>query len=118
MAAPNIASLSTITGKTALAIASTTLANVVTNSTGSNSVLKVNSLVLTNYSSGTITSNVNVVRSGTNYPLAGTLSVPGNSTLGLIGRDLTFYLEEGDYIQTSANANTSLSLSVSYEIIT
>lgn len=118
MAAPNIASLTSITGKTAVAIATTTLANVISNSAGSNNVLKVNSMLLTNYSATTVTSNVNIVRSGTNYPLAGTLSIPGNSSLALIGRDLTFYLEEGDYVQVNANAATSLSITSSYEIIT
>ena len=118
MAAPNFAALSTITGKTSLAIATTSLANVVTNSAGSNNVLRVNSLILTNYSTSTVTSNVNIVRSATNYPIAGTLSIPGNSTLSLVGKDISFYLEEGDYIQVNANAATSLSVTTSYEIIT
>lgn len=118
MAAPNLAALSTITGKTALAIATTSLANVISNSAGSNTVLKVNSMLLTNYSATTVTSNVNIVRSGTNYPIAGNISVPGNSSLAIIGRDLTFYLEEGDYIQANANASTSLAVSSAYEIIT
>ena len=118
MAAPNFAALSTVTGKTALTIATTSLANVVTNSAGSNNVLRVNSLILTNYSTATVTSNVNIIRGATNYPIAGTLAVPGNSTMALVGKDITFYLEEGDYVQANANANTSLSITLSYEIIT
>ena len=58
MAAPNIVSLTTITGKTAVANVTTVSANVITNAAASGSVLKINNIVLSNYTSATATGNV------------------------------------------------------------
>ena len=51
MAAPNIVNVTSITGKTAVAALTTATANVITNSSGSSTVDKLNSVVLANYSS-------------------------------------------------------------------
>ena len=62
MAAPNIVSLTTITGKTAVANVTTVSANVITNAAASGSVLKINNIVLSNYTSATATGNVLINR--------------------------------------------------------
>jgi large exoprotein involved in heme utilization and adhesion len=117
MAAPNIVSLTTITGKTAVANVTTVSANVITNAAASGAVLKINNIVLSNYSGTSATGNVLINRAGTNYYLAGGIVVPPTSTLVLIGKDVAFYMEEGDVLQSYASANSSVSLVASYEII-
>jgi hypothetical protein len=115
MAAPNIVNVTTITGKTTLANVTTVLANVIAVST--NTVDKINDILLTNYSGTTVTANVSILRSGVNYPIAGAINVPGNSLLTLIGKDTALYLEEGDALQANCSVNVAISLTTSYEII-
>ena len=117
MAAPNIVNITTMTGKTAVSLLTTVTSNVITNSSGSSTVDKLNNIALTNYSASTITANVMINRSSTVYYLAGGVSVPGNSTLILLGKDTTIYLEEGDVLQANVSANTTTSMTASYEII-
>ena len=117
MAAPNIVNLTTITGKTAVANVTTVSANVITNAASSNTVLKINNVVLSNYSPLTTTGNVIINRAGTNYYIGGTIAIPPTSTLVLVGKDVAFYMEEGDVLQALASANSSVSLVASYEII-
>lgn len=115
MAAPNIVNVTSITGKTNLANVTTVLANVITVST--NTVDKINDILLTNYSSTTVTTNVSILRSGTTYPIAGGINVPGNSLLTLIAKDTALYLEEGDALQANCSVNSAISLTTSYEVI-
>lgn len=116
MAAPNIVNVTTINGKTALTNLTTVTANIIT--TSSNQVNKINDIIITNYSGSTISANVMINRSSVLYYLGGTVTVPGNSALVLIGKDTVFYLEENDVIQANTSANTSVTLTVSYENIT
>ncbi len=115
MAAPNIVNVTTITGKTSVANVTTVLANVITVS--ANTVDKINDILLTNTSGATVTVNVSILRSGTNWPIAGGVNVPGNSLLTLLGKDTAIYLEEGDALQANSSANVAITLLTSYEII-
>lgn len=117
MAAPNLLTSTTVTGKTALATLTTVTANVITNSSSSNSVSKLNNIVLSNYSSSAVTANVMVNRSSTVYYVGGQVAIPANSTLVLLGKDTSLYLEEGDVLQANVSANTSVSMSASYELM-
>ena len=117
MSAPNLLASTTVTGKTVLSLLTTATANVLTNSSGSNTVAKVDSVVLTNYSVSATTANVVINRSATTYYVGATMAIPPSSTLTLIGKDAGFYLEEGDVLQANAAANTSVSLTAAYELI-
>jgi len=117
MAAPNLLTSTTVTGKTALATLTTVTANVITNSSSSNSVSKLNNIVLSNYSSSAITANVMINRSASVYYVGGQVAIPANSTLVLLGKDTSLYLEEGDVLQANVSANTSVSMSASYELM-
>lgn len=117
MSNPNIVNVTTIYGKTALAALTTVTANVITNSSGSNTILKVDDILLTNYTSSAVGANIVVNRSATTYYLGGNVSIPANSTLVLIAKDSSIYLEEGDVIQANVTANTSVSFVASYEQI-
>lgn len=117
MASPNIVNVTSITGKTALATLSITTANIITNGSSSNTVLKLNDIILTNFSGSGLTANVVINRSSTIYYLGGNVAIPANSTLILLGKDTSVYLEEGDVIQANVSANSSVSMTSSYEII-
>ena len=117
MAAPNLLGTTTVTGKTALATLSTVTSNVITNSSSSGTVDKLNSIVLSNYSASAVTANVVVNRSATSYYIGGNIAIPANSTLVLLGKDTSLYLEEGDVLQANVSANTSVSISASYELM-
>lgn len=116
MTAPNMINTTTVTGKTAYANLTTVSANIVTNSSNSNTVVKLNHVTMSNYSGNIVTGNVIVNRSGTIYYFAGTVNIPANSTLTIIAKDTMTYLEEGDVLQSSVSANASVHLTASYEI--
>lgn len=117
MANPNMAAATTIYGNLAVATLTTSTANLVTNSSGSGSVLKMNSITIANYGANNIGASVMVNRSSTSYYLAGNIIVPGNSTLIVLAKDTTLYLQEGDVIQANASANTTASFVASFETI-
>jgi hypothetical protein len=117
MAAPNLLTSATVTGKTALSQLTTATVNVITNSSSSNTVVKLNDVVLSNYTASVVSANVMINRSGTTYYIGGVVTIPANSTLILLGKDTTLYLEEGDVLQANVSADTSVSMSASYELI-
>ena len=117
MAAPNIVNVSTIFGKTALQAVTATLANIVTNAAGSGTVVKINDIMISNYTTTAITTNVVVGRGSSLFYLAGTMSVPANSALMVIAKDTVIYMEEGDYLQANASSATAAHITASYEII-
>lgn len=60
---------------------------------------------------------VEVFRSGIPYRVASTVTVPADSTLVVISKDNSIYLEEGDTIRCSASANDDLQAVCSFENI-
>lgn len=117
MSAPNLLGSTTVTGKTALSALTTVTANVITNAAASSTVVKLENIVLANYTASTVTANIMINRSSTTYYVGGTISVPANSTLVLLGKDTSLYLEEGDVLQGNVSANSSVSFSAGYELI-
>ena len=116
MAAPNIVNVSTIFGKTALQLVTATMANVIVNAANSGTVVKLNDVMISNFTSTAITTNVVVGRGSSLFYLAGTMAVPANSALMVIAKDTVIYMEEGDYLQANASAS-SAHITASYEII-
>lgn len=118
MANPNIINVATITGKTSVAVLTTSTTNLITNSAASGKIFKVNSLVVSNISTTTSHSvTVDLYRSSVAYRLASTLVVPANSTLIVIGKDSSIYLEESDTLRILANAASVVHAVTSYEEI-
>jgi len=114
MAAPNLLNSVTLTGKTAVANVTTVASNVVVNSTSSGKLTKVTALYISNIN-GTTAADVTVdfYRSGAPYEIASTISVPADSSLDLISKNI--YLEEGDALRIYASANVYLRAVCSYE---
>lgn len=116
MAAPNIVNTTTITGKTAVQIVTTSATAIVTNSAASGKVFKVNALFISNVdgvNNADIT--VDIFRSSVAYRIARTVVVPADASLDVISKSI--YLEEGDTLRLTANANSDLEAVCSYEEI-
>lgn len=118
MAAPNIVNVATITGKTAVQAVTTSATDIVANSAASNTVLKINSLIIANVD-GTSAADItaSIFRSSTQWRIGSTISVPADSTLVLIDKNTSIYLEEGDSLRLTASVNGDLEAICSYEII-
>ena len=119
MAAPNLTRPTTITGKTArTGIGDTTLVGILTNSSGSNKVLKINSILSANTSS-TGAKNVSVsINDGSNdVYIVKDVIVPQQATQIVLSKETYFYLEEGDSIKASSSSANDLSIVVGYEEI-
>jgi len=132
MAAPNIVNVTTITGVTTFhaGIAATTggrgtlgITTVVSNAAASGKVLKINSLVAAGIADTTgVTlqyfNNVNHVSASSTVSIAMTVSVPTFSTLVLISKENSVYLEENTSLGIFAQPNTgSIDVVCSYEEI-
>ena len=116
MTAPNIVNVTTIIGKTAVQQVTTSATAIVTNSSGSNKVFKINALYIANVD-GTSTADISVAlfRSSVSYEIAHTIAVPADATLDIISKSI--YLEEGDELRLTASANSDLEAVCSYEEI-
>jgi hypothetical protein len=119
MTAPNLLNASTVTAKsTGLVLGTGAASNVVINSAGSSTLVKLNSWNIANNNVNVATSNVYLVKStGVSYPLIANVSVPAGTALVAWGKDTVVYLEEGDYINSNASVAFSLVATTSYEII-
>jgi hypothetical protein len=118
MANPNIANVTDIRGKTAVQAVGTSATAIVTNSAVSNKVLKINSLTVANVD-GTNSADITIdlFRSSVSYKIANTIAVPADSTLVVISKDTSIYLEEGDSIRCLASGTGDLQAICSYEEI-
>lgn len=118
MAAPNLKSPTTITGKTARYAVTTSLANALANSAASGKVLKINSIFCANVD-GTNAADISIsIYNGTtDYYIAKTVTVPADATQIISSQQTYFYLEEGDSIRALASAASDLELVIGYEEI-
>lgn len=123
MAAPNIVNVSTIIGKTAVADLTTTGAtSILSNSSASGKVFKVNSLIVSNVDGSTaadVTVSLYSAASigGTATQIVSTVSVPADSSLVVISKDSSIYLEEDRSIGATAATANDLKVICSYEEI-
>tara|TARA_R100000458_G_scaffold41726_1_gene39443 strand:- start:471 stop:842 length:372 start_codon:yes stop_codon:yes gene_type:complete len=122
MAAPNIVDVTTITGKTAYVAVGTSETQLVSNAASSNKVFKINMIQITNVD-GTSAADITVelypaaTNSGTSRHLASTISVPADSSIIIIDKSTSLYLEEDRSIYVTASAASDLEAVVSYEEI-
>ena len=117
MANPNIIGVTSILGKTAVMAVPNATTPLVSNALASNTVVKINTLIAGNITGSVQTISVELVRGGSNYNIAQTVSVPANSTIVVLTKDTTIYLEEGDTLNVFAGTVSALEAVCSYEII-
>lgn len=118
MAAPNLKSPTTITGKTARYAVTATLASALANSAASGKVFKINSVYCANVDGAAAADiDLTIYNGTTDTYLAKTIAVPADATQLLVTRDGYFYLEEGDSLRAKASAASDLELVIGYEEI-
>lgn len=119
MANPNLANVSTGYGAMAFQNVTTVFANILVNSSTSNTILKVNSLLLNNIDAGSNIGNVTltVSNAGVTYNLLTNVSVPVQSSMVAITKDSTIYVLEGQYVQIKASSNNVVHAVASFDTI-
>ena len=123
MAAPNIVNVSTIIGKSAtVALTSTNATTLVSNAASSSKVFKINMIQVANVdgvNACDVTVDVHSAASGggTAYSLVATASVAGDSSLIVLDKNTSLYLEENTSITAKAGTASDLEVIVSYEEI-
>jgi hypothetical protein len=130
MAAPNIASLTTITGKTTyFTPTGTTAVVLLPNAAASGNVFKINQIVVANvdgtnavdatvsiYTNGAVAQG-SAPSGGTAFPIASTISVPADASLIVVDKTTGIYLEEGVSISITSGTASKLTFSISYELM-
>ena len=119
MTAPNIAGLTTVTGKSVGVAVGATATDLVANAASSNKVFKINSLIISNID-GTTAASIDVIlqKNGANdFNLTKNIDVPAETTLVVVSKDTQIYLEENDKITVTASAASDLQAICSYEEI-
>ena len=123
MAAPNIVAVATITGKTAaFSLSDTNPTTILSNANDSNYVYKVNTIIVanddgTNSADITVTYNDAASGGGTAINIAKTVAVAADTTLVVLDRASSIYLEENTSLVATASAGGDLDVIVSYEEI-
>jgi hypothetical protein len=129
MANPNIVNVTSILGTTTYYVPSGTSAVVlVPNAAASGTVLKVNQIVVANttasaanatvavYSNGAVAQG-SAPSGGTAYPVISAVSVPANASLIAVDKTTAIYLMEGNSISITSGTASSLTFTISYEVI-
>ena len=118
MAAPNLKTPTTITGKTAGYAVTTSLAAALSNSAASGKVFKINSVYCANVD-GAASAYISLehYNGTTGFKIANTIAVPADATQVLVARDGYIYLEVGHSLRAVASAASDLELVIGYEEI-
>jgi hypothetical protein len=129
MANPNIVNVTSILGTTTYFTPSGTSAVVlVPNAAASGTVFKINQIVVSNTTATAANATVSIYTngavaqgsapsSGTAYPVISTVSVPGNASLIAVDKTTAIYLMEGTSITVTSGTASSLTFTISYEVI-
>lgn len=123
MAAPNLISPTTITGKSVTVDLTTTSAtSILSNAASSGKVLKINSLYVANVD-GTSAAEITInyysaaALGGTATQICSTVAVPADATLVVVDKDAYIYLEENTSLGATAGTANDLKVVCSYEDI-
>jgi len=119
MTAPNLKNPSVITGiTTVVGLGTTAITGILTNTSASNKVFKINSIFVANVDESVNTDiSISILRNGTDFYLAKTIVVPADATQIISSKDTYFYLEENVGIRARASNADDLHVTISYEEI-
>jgi len=121
MTAPNIASLVTITGFTTYSgITTTSPVGILTNSAGSNSVYKVNTIRLANKNNGAsrdCSITYGSVSAASSTYLVYNATIPSNSSLFINDKNTFIYMEEDTRIVAIAQTANEIDVTITYDRI-
>ena len=129
MSNPNIVNVTAIYGTTTYYTPSGTTAVVLLpNAAASGTVMKINQVVVSNVTGTAANATVSVYTNGavaqgsapsggTAYPIISAVSVPGSASLIAMDKTTSVYLQEGTSISITSGTGSSLTFSISYELI-
>ena len=118
MANPNLVNVTSITGESVQAALTTTLTTEIL-AAASDKLVKVNNILIANIDgSAAVDISVFITKSGGSpVAIASTISVPADSTLTVIDKNTSIYLQEGDNIEAGAGAASDATITINYEIL-
>jgi len=124
MAAPNIVNVALINANSNnMTLSTTSEIGLLSNPASSGKVYKINTIMVanreTNANAVTVTVNVytGAALTGSGFPIAQAISVPGNASLIIIDKTTSFYLEENKSIGIKSGTSNGLASLISYEEI-
>ena len=124
MAAPNIVNVSLINANSNnMTLSTTSEIGLLSNPASSGKVYKINTILVanreTNANSVNVTVNVytGAALTGSGFPIAQLIPVPGSTTLVIIDKSTSFYLEENESIGIKSGTSNGLASLISYEEI-
>jgi hypothetical protein len=121
MAIPNIVNVSSIQAKSFGNTLTTSNAIVIANGASSGNCIKINNIVLANYSNSAATANVEYNRAaagtGTATFLISGVSVPAGASIIVTDKSTGFYMEEDTCIKAVSQTASALQIFTSYEVI-
>lgn len=122
MANPNISALTSVTGFTIFDTMPSSLTSVLSNASGSNTIIKINTIIVSNIHNSNnvdISFALNSAASGggSNYYISKNITVPINSSLVIVGKDAPIYLTENRSVVCIASASSNADYTISYETI-
>ena len=122
MANPNLGSFTNLFGITFSNILTTSNVVQVTNASSSGNVYKIETVLVANNDSSntancTVEINENASGTGSRYRLSPNIGVPPNSTLVVIDKESSIFLNENRTIKASSDLNNHLEITISYQDI-
>ena len=124
MAAPNIVNVALSNANSNnMTLSTTSEIGLLSNPASSGKVYKVNTIMVanreTNANAVTVTVNVytGAALTGSGFPIAQAISVPGNASLIVIDKSTSFYLEENESIGIKSGTSSGLAVMTSWEEI-
>jgi hypothetical protein len=122
MATPNIVGVTTINGLTTFVAVSSGATVLLANSSGSNLVYKINTIIVSNVDGAnacdlTLSYNTSAGGAGTSFRIANTISVPADASLVVLDKNSQIYLNEDKSIVCFASTSNDLEALISYEVI-
>ena len=121
MAIPNIVNVSNIQGKSFGNTLTTSNAIVIANGSTSGNSIKINNVVLANFSNAAASANVEYNRAaagtGTATFLVSQISVPSGASLIVTDKSTGFYMEEDTSIKAVSTTASAVQIFLSYEVI-
>ena len=102
MAAPNFKSLAVISGKSSPLTVTAAAADIVANPAGSNKVMKVNALYISNTTATDVKATILFKRGATTVHISKNIIIPTEAAFDAIRKHI--YLEEGDSLQLQGSA--------------
>ena len=121
MAAPNIVGVTTILGITTSSQLTTSPVSILSNAASSGRVFKINTILAANETAATasvtVRYNDNAAGAGTTFALANGIDISAKSSLVVLDKASSIYLEENRSITALSGTASAIDLIISYESI-